>query len=93
MGGGMSGNKGSLERQVSAPCLTSVWQAGLSQGSSHSRERQLSCQLGLNQGLVMWLISLFGVAAGELKPSPVSRKPRQASAPKPTCHLLCSRLP
>lgn len=36
MGGGMSGNEGSLERHVSAPCLTSVWQADLSQGSSRT---------------------------------------------------------
>ena len=94
MGGGMSGNEGSLERQVSAPWLD-LYVGGRSVPGEQqdSRERRLSCQLGLNQGPVTWLISLFGMAARELKPSSVSRKPRQASAPISTCHLLCSRFP
>lgn len=53
-----------------------------------SRERQLSCQLGLIQ--MMWLISHFGVAAREPRPRSVSNKPRQASAQVSAHHFLHS---
>lgn len=71
----MGRDEGSLGHQSSTPCPPSLWQAGLPWGSARLQGEATLLTAYPSQQLVMWLISLFGVAFREPRPSHVSNKP------------------